>query len=277
MHLLCRHHCRRRSVAQFSQLCPPRCAETHSTGSHSAANRRAVPRHSSLSKWRRWYTVTASSSGHSSGSWISLLSRLAESLTVLLTGPRERIPSSSRNSFLHRTIDQLLEVEVPHRIEAAVQKPKMVHHDGFQQRTSKTDDGQPFSANCGRDRGGDCCRCLKERIQLSNDNAASAANRQAVSPRSRAAEKFKEVKLALINFMEGVNRNEAPRSLGHRSTSGLVHPRWRRRASMLTRSAVVTGAVSRRVIRSSRVSMKIEAHDRAQDKLFALRQQRPPC
>ena len=116
MHLLCRHHCRRRSVAQFSQLCPPRCAETHSTGSHSAANRRAVPRHSSLSKWRRWYTMSASSSGHSTRSWISLLSRLAESLTVLLTGPRERIPSSSRNFFLQRTIEQLLEVEVPQRI-----------------------------------------------------------------------------------------------------------------------------------------------------------------
>ena len=137
MHLLCRHHCRRRSVAQFSQLCPPRCAETHSTGSHSAANRRAVPRHSSLSKWRRLYTMTASSSRHSTRSWISLLPRLAESLTVLLTGPRERIPSSSRNSFLQRTIEQRLEVEVPQRIEAAVQKPKVVHHDAFQQRTSK--------------------------------------------------------------------------------------------------------------------------------------------
>ena len=67
MHLLCRHHCRRRSVAQFSQLCPPRCAETHSTGAHSAAIRRAIPRHSSLSKWRRWYTMTASSNGHSRG------------------------------------------------------------------------------------------------------------------------------------------------------------------------------------------------------------------
>ena len=142
MHL-CRHHCRRRSVAQLSQLCPPRCAETHSTGSHSAANRRAVPRHSSSSKWRRWYTVTASSSRHSTRSWISLLprSRLAERahLTVLLTGPRERvaIPSSSRNFFLQRTIEQLLEVEVPQRIEAAIQRPKVVHHDGFQQRTSK--------------------------------------------------------------------------------------------------------------------------------------------
>ena len=66
--------------------------------------------------------MTASSSGHSSGSWISLFPRLAESLTVLLTGPRERIPSSSRNSFLQRTIEQLLEVGVPQRIEAAVHK-----------------------------------------------------------------------------------------------------------------------------------------------------------
>ena len=32
-----------------------------------------------------------------------------QSLTVLLTGPRERIPSSSRNFFLQRTIEQLLE------------------------------------------------------------------------------------------------------------------------------------------------------------------------
>ena len=134
---LCPHHCRRRSVAQFSQLCPPRCAETHSTGPHSAANRRAVPRHSSLSKWRRWYTVTASSSRQSTRSWISVPSRLAQGLTVLLTGPRERIPSSSRNSFLQRTTEQRLEVEVPQRIEAAIQKPKVVHHDGFQQRTSK--------------------------------------------------------------------------------------------------------------------------------------------
>ena len=35
---------------------------------------------------------------------------------MLLTGPLERIPSSSRNSSLQRTIEQLLEVEVPQRI-----------------------------------------------------------------------------------------------------------------------------------------------------------------
>ena len=95
-------------VSNYSQFYPPCCAETHSTGSHSAANRRAAPRHSRLSRWRRWCTMTVSSSGHSSGSWISL-TKLAESSTVLLTGPCERIPSSSRNSLLQRTIEQLLE------------------------------------------------------------------------------------------------------------------------------------------------------------------------
>lgn len=66
-------------------------------------------RHSRLSRWRRWCTMTVSISEHSSGSWISLLPKLTESSTVLLAGPCERIPSSSRNSLLQQTKEQLLE------------------------------------------------------------------------------------------------------------------------------------------------------------------------
>ena len=221
----------------FLKLGPPRCAETHSTGSHSAANRRAVPRHSSLSKWRRWYTMPASSSGHSRGSWISLIPWTAESLTVFFNGPRERIPSSSRNYFCSEPSSSFWRLRCRRGLRLWSKNRRWC-------TMTVSSSGPPnrlWTAFFRKLRKGPWRGLLsvpQERIQLSKENAASAANRRADSQSSRAAENCKKVDLALIGFMEGFNRNEAPRSLGHRSTSRLVHPRWRRRASMLTRSAV---------------------------------------
>ena len=96
-------------------------------------------------------------------------------------------------------------------------KPTMVHHDGFQQRASKKIMDSFF-------------------LQIAEGTveviAVGASRTHSVVQRRR---RFRSEP---SSFMEGFNRMRLLVRSEHRSTSGLEHPRWRRRASMLTRGAV---------------------------------------